>query len=356
MVLNEPENELIDELEAHTDLFDLIDVAPINRGFAVANNDAVERSSGETIVLLNDDALVTPGFLDPLVDRLEADSTVGAVGSLQTNDQGRIVEAGALLYRDGAPLQIDQAVLGGDAPSAEQVLYVSGAALAVRREAFVEVGGFDAGYFPAYFEDADLALKLLGHGLATWLEPASVVVHHHGGHAPRRFAAFLTERHRARFVARWAPVLGLLPEHPSSYRPQGIRRDVDHVRATLSELNQGERFEAMTPDEPRPTDAELVARSAALTSSYEANLEASLEEATERIAELEAIESHLQVLVAERQDVLDRYVPRVAELEATIHALEDRLAALDRELADYRGRLVVRATDKAAGLTRRIAP
>jgi len=356
VVLNEPDAELIAELEGHTDLFDLIDVSPVNRGYGVANNDAVERASGETIVLLNDDAIVKRGFLDPLIDRLEAEGTVGAVGSLQVNERGRIVEAGAFLYDNGAPLQIDEAVLGGDAPRAEQVLYVSGAALAVRRRAFIEVGGFDAGYFPAYFEDADLALKLLGLGLTTWLEPASVVVHHHARRAPRRYAAFLTERNRARFALRWAPVLGLLPEHPSSFRPQGIRRDVDRVRVTLSELAQGERFRAMTPDEPRPADAELRDRSAVLTSDYAVSLEATLDEATERIAELEAIESHLQVLVAERQDVLDRYVPRVAELEATIHDLEDRLAALDLELADYRGRLVVRASEKAAGLTRRLAP
>ncbi len=356
MVLNEPDSSLIEELEGHTELFDLLDVSPLNRGYGLANNDAVERASGEVIVFLNDDALVSDGFLDPLVDRLRADPSVGAVGSVQTNEDGRIVEAGAFLYRDGAPLQIDEAVLGGDEPRAEPVLYVSGASLAVRRSAFVEVGGFDAGYFPAYFEDTDLALKLLGRGLTTWLAPASVVRHHHSTRAPRRYAAFLTRRNRARLALRWGPVLERLPEHPSTYRPQSIRREVDQVRTLLSEWAHGERFEAMAPDEPRPDDEELLERSGAITAAYVASLEGRLDKSVGRIAELEAIESYLQVLVAERQDVLDRYVPRVDELEATIRDLQGQLDALEAELDGYRGRLVVRATERAAELTRRLAP
>jgi len=356
VVLNEPEDDLIAELEGHTELFDLIDVSPLNRGYGPANNDAVELASGEVVVFLNDDALVSSGFLDPLVDRLQADPAVGAVGSVQTNEDGRIVEAGAILYSDGAPLQIDEAVLGGDVPRAEPVLYVSGASLAVRRSAFVEVGGFDPGYFPAYVEDADLALKLLGRGLSTWLAPASVVRHHHSARAPRRYAAFLTRRNQARLALRWGPVLKRLPEHPSSYRPQSARRDVEQVRALLSELAHGERFEPMAPDEPRPDDEELGERSRDLTATYVASLEARLDTAAGRIAELEAIERHLQVLVAERQDVLDRYVPRVGELEATIRELNSQLDALEEELEGYRNRRVVRATERAAEFTRRLAP
>jgi GT2 family glycosyltransferase len=356
LALNEPAPELVAELEAHTDLFDIVDASPVNRGFALANNDAAARASGDILFFVNDDALVQEGWLEPLVDRLVSEPHIGAVGSVQVDEHGRIVEAGAFVYRDGAPLQIDAAVLGGDAPVAGPVLYVSGAAVAVERATFQALGGFDPGYFPAYFEDADLSLKLLGAGLATWLEPRSVVRHHHGTGVARSYASFLTERNRSRFVERWAPVLAQLPEHPSSYRPQGARRDVEAVRSTLSGLLEGERFGPVLPNATRPDDEELPERAAAITGEYVASLEGRVQEATERIAELEAIESHLQVLVAERQDALDRYVPRVSELEVLVRRLEHQLTALDEELARFRSRLAVRAADKAAGLSRRIAP
>jgi GT2 family glycosyltransferase len=348
VALNEPTPELVDALSNQPDLYDVLDVSSENRGFGIANNDAARLATGRLLFFLNDDARVTPGWLDPLVVRLDADRSIGAVGSVQVDDEGRIAEAGAFVYADAAPVQIDATILGGAAPEAGPVLYVSGAALMVRRGEFDELGGFDPGYHPAYYEDADLSLKLLGAGLTTWVEPTSVVRHHYGASANRRYAGFLTEANRARFTERWPEALQSLPPHAATFRIAHVRQDVVAVAAAIAQLAEGPRFSASVPDAPRPDGGWLAERASALVATYAAELAAQLDVAEERIRELEAREAHLQVLVAERQDVLDRLVPHAEELEVRIKALDDELGAILQ-------RTVVRAADKAAGLVRRVA-
>ena len=59
-----------------------------------------------------------------------------------------------------------------------EVDYASGACLAVRREMFNELGGFDIAFAPAYSEDADLCFRLRERGLRVIYEPTSAIVHH----------------------------------------------------------------------------------------------------------------------------------------------------------------------------------
>jgi len=366
VTLNEPTAPLLADLEARPELYDRLVSAEANRGFGIANNDAASLSTGAVLYFLNDDAVVTPGWLDPVVERLAADPSVGAVASVQVDEAGELVEAGAFVYRDGAPLQIDAGVLGGEAVPPGPALYASAAALAVRRDAFEAVGGFDPGYWPAYYEDVDLALKLLGQGLVTWVEPTSVV--RHGRERVGRLAAFLSEANRGRLLERWGEQLERLPEHPSRDRSSWTRRDVTEVRGAIAELVWGGRFAPSAPDEARPDDAELLRRSGELPSRYIGWLLARLDEREERVDEIEDRERHYQVLVAERDDVLSRYVPRVAELEVLVRELERQILDLGgviealegqheldvAELAAFRQRRVVRFADRAQGAVRRV--
>jgi GT2 family glycosyltransferase len=366
VTLNEPAPSLAAALEARPELYDGLEVADANRGFGIANNDAAARAAGSVLFFLNDDALVTPGWLDPLFERLAGDPTIGAAASVQVDEAGELVEAGAFVYSDGAPVQINAGLLDGEPVPPGPALYASAAALAVRREAFEAVGGFDPGYYPAYYEDVDLALKLLGQGLVTWIEPTSVVCHGH--EADGRLATFLSEANRQRLLERWGPQLERLPEHPGSARVSGTRRDAAEVRAAIAELVWGGRFAPAIADEPRPTDDELGRRTAELPELYTGWLADRLTEREERVSELEDRERHYQVLVAERDDVLSRYVPRLAELEVMIPAFEqqiaerdEQIAALERqheddlaELAAFRERRVVRLADKAQGMVRRL--
>ena len=85
--------------------------------------------------------------------------------------------------------------------------YGAAACLLLRRRVFAELGGFDSRYAPAYYEDADLGMRLAERGLRVMYEPRSTVTHVRYGSGGTDGAATLSERNRALFVERWAPTL-----------------------------------------------------------------------------------------------------------------------------------------------------
>ena len=73
-----------------------------NYGFGVGNNQAAARARGSYLAFLNQDAFVHAGWLPPLVERIESDERVGAVGPMLLNLDGSLQCAGALLSRSGS--------------------------------------------------------------------------------------------------------------------------------------------------------------------------------------------------------------------------------------------------------------
>ncbi|MBY0454574.1 MAG: glycosyltransferase [Burkholderiaceae bacterium] len=200
----------------------------MNRFFGEGNNIGFEASLGRYVVFLNNDVTVTPGWLAPLIDRLEADPTMGATGPMMVYPDGRLQEAGAQVHPDGSSEQFGKGGNPDDPAHAQQrdVGYVSAAAVAMRRETFAQVLGFDLCYEPAYYEDADLCMKIRQMGLRIVYCPDSRIVHHENA-TSRDFAKQLAiepviRRNRAQFVTRWGAVLrgeattvaGLIPATP----------------------------------------------------------------------------------------------------------------------------------------------
>lgn len=200
----------------------------VNRFFGEGNNLGFEASRGRYVVFLNNDVTVTPGWLAPLIDRLEADATMGATGPMMVYPDGRLQEAGAQVLADGSSEQFGKGGNPDDPAYAQQrdVGYVSAAALAMRRETFARVLGFDLCYEPAYYEDSDLCMKIRQLGLRIVYCPDVRVVHHENA-TSRDVAAQLAihaviRRNREQFVARWGAVLrgeatqvpGLLASEP----------------------------------------------------------------------------------------------------------------------------------------------
>lgn len=191
-----------------------------NLGFGVANNQAAARARGRHLVFLNQDALVEPGWLPPLLDRIDADGRIGAVGPKLLFPDGSLQCAGALLSRSGS----GNCYGTGDNPGqaeygvARVVDYLAGACLVVRRSAFQQVGGFDAAYGLAYFEDADLCLSLAAHGYRCVYEPRSSVTHLLG--QPREPLLALALRNRSLFERRWRSVLAARPLSPLAASPR----------------------------------------------------------------------------------------------------------------------------------------
>jgi GT2 family glycosyltransferase len=182
-----------------------------NIGFGPANNLAAERVSGEFVALLNPDIVVTEGWLPPLLSALD-DRAVFVAAPPLLSTEGHVDEAGQVMFADGG----SDAIGGPQWPNdyeqmmfSRDVDYASAACWLLRRSVFLELGGFDPAYAPAYFEDPDLAFTARARGLVSRLVVDRPVVHAHVTATEGRVA--LAERSRKIFQAKWAEVLQSQP-------------------------------------------------------------------------------------------------------------------------------------------------
>jgi N-acetylglucosaminyl-diphospho-decaprenol L-rhamnosyltransferase len=152
-----------------------------NVGFARAVNLAAGRTKDDALVLVNDDCVCEPRFVEELTVAL--DPATGVVMAA-----GVLVEAHDPQTIDTAGMELDETLLVFDYLNGEPVERLSaatpppigpcGAAAAFDRAAFVEAGGFDERLF-AYWEDVDLVLRLLGAGGRCALAPEARGTHEH---------------------------------------------------------------------------------------------------------------------------------------------------------------------------------
>jgi GT2 family glycosyltransferase len=188
---------------------------PTNRGFGPANNQGANVARGPLLVFLNSDALVHDDWLTALRGALDADPRAAAVAPQFRNLDGTLQEAGALLFSSGYTQFYG---MGDSADRPEyrfprEVDYASAACLAVLKRAFFEVGGFDAVYAPAYYEDVDLSLALREKGYRVLYEPRAIVTHVRGASSSSTLAARLWRRNHPLFFARWKDRLKARPNH-----------------------------------------------------------------------------------------------------------------------------------------------
>jgi GT2 family glycosyltransferase len=153
-----------------------------NLGFCGSANRGAESARGDYLVFLNNDTEVQEGWIDALVDAVESEPDVGAVGAKLVLADGRLQEAGGIVWADASGWNYG---LGEDPRRSRfnfrrEVDYCSGAALMVRRESFERLGGFDRRFDPGFYEDVDLCFALRAEGQRTLYEPSSVVVHYGG--------------------------------------------------------------------------------------------------------------------------------------------------------------------------------
>jgi GT2 family glycosyltransferase len=180
----------------------------LNRGFGPATNQGVARARAPYLLLLNSDAFVHAGWLGPLLETLE-DENVAAVVPRLLDPDGSLQDAGPLLAQDGTVCAYGD----GDHPGRlsyrfrRMVDYGSAACMLIRRSAFQALGGFDDAFAPAYYEDADLCLRLAQRGLKVIYEPRSTVTHVRYGSGSSDQAEELSERNRRLFVERWGQQL-----------------------------------------------------------------------------------------------------------------------------------------------------
>lgn len=193
-----------------------------NGGFIAACNDGAALARGEFLVFLNNDTIPQPGWLDILLETFAQAPAAGLVGAQLIYPDGRLQEAGGVVFDDGSAWNYGRF----DAPDDPRYRYLrdadycSGAAIAIPRALFEALGGFDTRYAPAYFEDTDLAFAARAAGHRVLVQPASRVVHMEGVTAGTDTGSGIKAcqvRNRERFAEKWRddlrrqPAPGALP-------------------------------------------------------------------------------------------------------------------------------------------------
>lgn len=175
-----------------------------NLGFAAGCNYGAGVAHGNTLVFLNNDCRVRADWLEPLLVALTMPNA-GAVGPLLVYPDNSVQCSGvAVDFKrplGGEAWNLNGAIPPSDSPYAVDA--VTGACLAIKRDVFERVGGFDTGYWNGY-EDVDLCLKLNELGFTNRVTPLSEVVHYESRSDP-------TERFRCvqenviRLREKWDP-------------------------------------------------------------------------------------------------------------------------------------------------------
>lgn len=185
---------------------------PKNYGFLGNCNEAAQHANGHHIILLNNDTLVMPNWLDALLSPFFDFDNIGLTGSKLINWDGSLQEAGGIFWKDGSAWNFGR----GQDPRAPEFNYVkdtdycSGAAIAIPTAIWRDIDGFDPAYTPAYCEDSDIAFRLRDTGYRTLYCPGAEVIHHegrsHGRDLSSGIKAYQTANQQ-RLLERWLHVL-----------------------------------------------------------------------------------------------------------------------------------------------------
>ena len=187
IVDNASTDDSLGDLEERFPQFEVLH-QPVNRGFACANNIAIERLVDvDWIALLNPDAIAHPDWLENLLISARRYPTVASFGSKMLRPGSDVLDGtGDVYHVSGLAWRRDHGTKNTLVDhEANQIFSPCGAAAFYRRDALKAVGGFDSRFF-CYMEDVDLGfrLRLLGH--QSIYVPSAVVEHVGSGITGRR--------------------------------------------------------------------------------------------------------------------------------------------------------------------------
>lgn len=208
-----------------------------NLGFAGACNRGAAAAQGEFLFFLNNDLVLPPGWLEPMLDGFARLPRAGVVGNVQLNHSTREIDhAGIFIGADGKPAH---AKTVPEAPAATPdhapMTAVTAACVVIPRGFFTELGGFDEN-FRNGGEDVDFCFRARAAGRTTWVALKSTVLHHVSATPGRKSR---DEENSYRLFRKWRPEIereawrawceafladaraGGIPRHPKAERCAG---------------------------------------------------------------------------------------------------------------------------------------
>jgi GT2 family glycosyltransferase/glycosyltransferase involved in cell wall biosynthesis len=213
------------------------------KGFVAACNAGAAQARGAFLLFVNNDTYVQPAWLDELAGTFSLFADAGAVGAALIFPDGRLQEAGSIVWNDGGALNIGRGQDPDDPDFcfARTVDYCSAACLMIRADMFRRLGGFDQRYEPAYYEDTDLCMRVREAGYSVYVQPLARIIHVEGATAgtdPRRGEKRFQAINQLKFHERWKERLGSAPRPTpfgtTQFRLPGQRRILiaDHALPT----------------------------------------------------------------------------------------------------------------------------
>jgi GT2 family glycosyltransferase/glycosyltransferase involved in cell wall biosynthesis len=200
------------------------------QGFIHACNRGAAVAQGEILVFLNNDTKPLPGWLEPLLRVFADHGDAGAVGGKLLYPDGRLQEAGGLVFSDGSAANAGRGSTDPGAPLYSyfrEADYCSAALLATPRRLFFGLGMLDARYAPAYYEDVDYCFKVRAAGRKVYYQPESTVIHLEGatsGSDPRSGVKRFQQKNQVKMFDEWRSVLLRYPQRPEEFNDSIVRK------------------------------------------------------------------------------------------------------------------------------------
>ena len=188
-----------------------------NGGFLAACNAGAKAAKSDYLLFLNNDTVLLPGWLPPLLAVFDERPDAGVVGGKLLFEDGTLQEAGGVVFSDGSAAKVGYFDPDVEAPLYQHVRetdYVSGAFLMTPRELFNEIGGLDPLYGFGYYDDDDYCFAVWASGRRVYYQPESVIVHVEGASAGTDLSEGLKKSqvaNQALFIEKWKRELAKKP-------------------------------------------------------------------------------------------------------------------------------------------------
>ncbi len=212
-----------------------------NKGYLRNCNLGASNAHGKYLLLLNNDTILLPGSIDVLLKTLKNQPNAAAAGVKLVYPDGRLQEAGGIVWRDGSAWNWGRYEDPADPRYnyLREADYCSAACLLVDAALFKDLGGFDERFIPAYYEDTDLCFAIRQAGRSVLYQPEATVVHFegasHGSNESEGLKVYQVKNQQV-FREKWAVTLDNYFEHGTSLllaRDRGVSSRVLWIEACM---------------------------------------------------------------------------------------------------------------------------